>query len=121
MTLRFHTAPMSFRGDDKLDVTRGTGGPFGQAFAPSDELLWPLIAKRKRQGLTDADWADFSDRFRAEMRESYRRRRADWEALLGGETATLCCHCPRPERCHRGLLASILVRLGAVYEGEVCG
>lgn len=52
------------------------------------------------------------------MRSSYRANRAAWDALLQRERVTLCCYCTDPARCHRVVLARILVRLGATYEGE---
>lgn len=57
------------------------------------------------------------------MRESYRRERSRWQALLARPEVTLMCYCtPGPDgvlRCHRRLLAeAILPRLGAEDCGE---
>jgi hypothetical protein len=43
VTLAVHTARMSYRGDDRLDVTRKSAGPEGIAFAPSWAILRPAL------------------------------------------------------------------------------
>ena len=71
-----------------------------------------------------ATWARYAPQYRAEMRAGYGARtkpgphRAAWERLLAKPSATLCCYCVDPARCHRRLLAEMLVACGAVYEGE---
>ena len=64
--------------------------------------------------------------YTAEMRASYRSNRAAWDAFLARETATVVCFCPRRDpgdgqrhTCHRGHLAAILAKCGAVDAGEV--
>ena len=47
------------------------------------------------------------------MRAAYGRNRRPFDQLLARESVTLVCYCPSPERCHRSLLAEILVKLGA--------
>lgn len=69
--------------------------------------------------LDRACWVLYAGAFLGEMRESYRRQRGAWKALLAREVVTLSCYCTDPEACHRTLLGrEILPRLGAVYEGE---
>ena len=118
MSLRVCTARVSYRGPDRLDVTRKSGGPAGTPFAPSWALLGPFLKKRSATGLTDADWAAYVAGYQEEMRASYAHRRSEWDALLARGQVTLCCYCTDSDRCHRTILASILVVLGAVYEGE---
>jgi uncharacterized protein YeaO (DUF488 family) len=109
--LRIQTARISYGGPSRLDVTRQDGSPF----APSWELL-----RWARQGpLADKGWRIYSERYIAEMRRSYRKHRAAWDELLARDHVVLCCYCVDHRRCHRSLLAGILVKLGAVYDGEL--
>lgn len=124
MTLQIFTARIGCRDADVLDVTRAGAekrpGP-GSAFAPSRALLNPYIARRRAGRLTAADWQEYSERYREEMRQSYRANRAAWDALLARDRVVLACYCVAiPEiQCHRVLLARILEQLGAVYGGEL--
>lgn len=100
------------RDPDALDITRAgakarPSGP-GVAFAPS----WDLLLRGKRGELT-------CEQYTAEMRESYRRRRDDWRALLARERVVLCCYCTDPKQCHRSVFARILAKLGARPLGEL--
>ena len=117
VTLRVRTARVSYGGPDRLDVTRktGTGGLF---LAPSWAILRPVL-DRRRIG-QPFDWAGYVAAYKAEMRESYRRDRAAWDALLARESVTLVCYCTDAVQCHRHVLRrEILPALGAVDAGEV--
>ena len=131
MTLRVHTARVAYGGPDRFDVTRGSGGPDGAPFAPSWSILnhaLDLFKKAKafrkdgEEGLAEAmeesAWREYAPRYVQEMRDSWGTNRAPWTALLAREEVTLVCYCTDPERCHRRLLAEILVKLGAKDEGE---
>lgn len=146
MTLHVFTARMSYRGADRLDVTRKSGAGHALAFAPSWAILNPAIELRRvaeslraavqaarASGADDrvesgaiaaeridaAAWALYVPAFRAEMLTSYRVHRASWDWLLEQCEVTLCCYCSDPARCHRRLLAgTILPKLGAVDGGE---
>lgn len=119
MTLRVRTARVSYRGADRLDVTRKSAGPDGLPFAPSWGILSPALTKLATGTLTDEDWRVYSEQYTAQMRTSYRDQRAAWDALLAREHVVLVCYCADAERCHRRVLAGILAKLGAVDEGEV--
>lgn len=111
-----------YQGDDALDVTRTATG-FGRQFAPSRELLNEGQRRKRLAGSNAEDrmeaWLWYAPRYIEEMRESFKRRRSAWDALLEQEVLTLCCYCGRGgKECHRRLLAEILVRLGAQYRGE---
>jgi len=113
--LPHHGCP-GYTGPDALDVTRGSGGPFGGAFAPSRELL-AEANKRKRAAKGDADhlamvWSWYVPLYTEEMRTSWRTNRQAWLAMLARDLTTLCCYCAHPERCHRSLLAVLLQRAG---------
>jgi uncharacterized protein (DUF488 family) len=128
------------RGEDVLDITRKGADPVGVIFAPSDALLIPILAARKRQrrlfatcfdtpraqlveearAIEEEAWAWYVPRYLDEMRASYRRQRRAWDALLARERVCLVCFCPKAERCHRTVLATqILPRLGATFVREI--
>lgn len=148
-TLVVQTARVSFRGSDRIDITRKSAGPDGIAFAPTWEILRAVQAARKSGDAQayDRAWDTYVLRYTAEMRVSFgmvpgsdayetmalsdaaevdaalrrgvRPAPGSWSALLERESATLVCYCPTPNRCHRRLLAEILKKLGARYLGEV--
>lgn len=139
MTLHVQSARISYRGPDRLDVTRksGTDGLF---LAPSWAILRPALdamnaAKEEwdfyanegawscgedaRRRL-DGTWRSYITAYEREMAKSRVENRAQWDALLARDRVVLCCYCTDPEHCHRALLrARILPALGAIDEGEV--
>lgn len=120
MTLTVYTARITYRGADRLDVTRGSAGPDGLPFSPSPKILWPMIKLRRERGVIAEReaWPKYAADYTAEMRASYRDNRPAWDALLARDEITLCCYCSGdPAFCHRTLLAEILGKLGA----NVCG
>lgn len=143
-SLLFHTAihpntrqaPRGYRGPSMLDITRGTGGPAGDPFAPSKALLSEAQRRMADDG-PEAGFAFYEPHYVAQMRESWVRKRAAWDALLARNHAVLVCYCPgrdysddgtpgaANERCHRFVLARLLVKAGekvgrrVVYGGEV--
>jgi hypothetical protein len=119
MTLHVATARVSYGGPDRLDVTSRTASPLGRVFAPPWSLVWPLVQKRRRGLLTEADWAGYAEAYTALMRQSYLLRRGAWEELLARERVVLVCYCTDVAQCHRRLLGEILGKLGAQYQGEL--
>lgn len=125
--LRFYTARVSYAGEDRLDVSRkgadahardhqgdpGLGGPF----APSWAILGPALKARSAEGaLTEKVWREYNDAYGEEMG---RLSLSEWGSLLRGlSLATLVCYCTDASRCHRTVLAELLVRRGAEYLGE---
>ena len=123
-----YTARISYGGPDRLDVTRKGGS----IFAPAFDLL-----HAGNHGLID--WPTYVERYTEQMRwcwkraageaEDYRRAevRQRWLELLRRDRVVLCCYCTNPERCHRTILAGLLVKAGehvglpAEYLGEVAG
>lgn len=149
MSLIVHTARVSSRDPDRLDVTRksGTSGLF---LAPSWATLLPAIRARGAFELKWAEleesmerddmqaerhlacelgaakqtwvaaWSDYKRAYLDEMRRSYVEHRAQWVALLARPRVVLCCYCTDSEHCHRTLLArDILPKLGATNGGEL--
>ena len=121
------TARVSYRGRDRLDISRKSGDETGIVFARSWELLGPYLALRKIAPINEQDWQRYTEAYTQEMRTSYRRHRTVWEAVLEGNatlagpdspTVTLCCYCNDPSRCHRTILAGILGKLGASVMAE---
>lgn len=131
MTLHVHTARLGLRDQDYLDISlqgnmrRVDGGEIGGHrgvglfFAPSPDLLYPYLSKRKWGRLTAADWPAYVEGYTAEMRRSYRERRGAWTEILSWERVVLLCFCTDSQRCHRRVLAGILTKLGAVDCGEI--
>lgn len=125
--LRFYTARVSYGGPNRLDVSRkgadrhaqahggdpGLGGPF----APSWALLGPALKAREAAGgmIPAAAWRAYVEAYGEEMS---RVSAGDWSNLLTLSLATLVCYCGDPARCHRTVLAELLVRRGAEYLGE---
>lgn len=115
-----YTARVSYRGGDRLDITRKSAGPDGLPFAPSWRILRPALAARRAGGPVAVAyaWPQYAADYTAEMRTSYRGHRAAWEALLRRDEVTLVCYCKDPLFCHRRLLAELLVACRATYSGE---
>ncbi|MFI5297254.1 MAG: DUF488 family protein [Polyangiales bacterium] len=149
MPLQVYTARIACDDPDRFDITRKSGGEAGEPFAPSWKTLGPVLRLRQEQQKLEVDasdalrakhaeeakaltqraraaareveraWVRYIDDYTAEMRLSYRARRAAWNALLARERVVLVCYCTEPERCHRTLLGkNILPKLGAVFLGE---
>lgn len=111
-----------YTGADRLDVTRGSGSVLGLHFAPSRDLLNEAQRLKKAAKKNDeqlvAAWEWYRPRYLEELRQSYRTNYGAWLELLARDELTLCCYCGTAERCHRRLLAEVLVKLGAKYLGE---
>lgn len=123
---------------DLLVITREEADAEGLpgVFAPIWAILTPVLDARRAQrgtfygpdreaALEDARrleleaWRVYVPSFIEEMRASYRRHRGDWERLLARERVVLACACRAPERCHRTILATVILpKLGARYGGE---
>lgn len=117
--LEVWTARVTYAGADRLDITRRSCAPIGVAFAPSWEILRPVLAARTTSSEAKAlVWELYARAYRLEMRRSYVERRDDWKAVLDRSSVTFVCFCGQSARCHRSLLASYFGRLGANVRGE---
>ncbi len=77
--------------------------------APSVETM-----KLGRGAETDADWAEFSRRYRAEMATPDARHALELLAALSrAVNFSVGCYCEREDRCHRSILEQLLVANGA--------
>jgi len=133
MSIVVYTAHISTRDPDRLDVTRKTGGDFGTVFAPSWGILKPALDARRaaRYAMTEAQrkaaekraedaWDAYVPAYLAEMAASRRARPKVWQSLMTARPRrVLVCYCMDPKRCHRTLLASLLVEMGAENRGEL--
>ena len=107
--LKVYTSRISYRGKDRWDITVQTGS---KIFAPS----WDLVMGIKKGQITEKQ---YTDAYLLMMKESYKKNRKEWDDLLAKDRIVLVCYCPAGAFCHRYLLANILVKLGATYEGEI--
>lgn len=121
------TASLQHRPPDLFDVTWKSGGDRGRIFAPTPELLWPLIEKRRAGALTRGDLASYHRAYVALLGDRYRKDPGPFLELLRRERATLGCFCHAPgdaSGCHRIVLAWVLLQIahargiGLRYEGE---
>ena len=80
--------------------------------APSDALVKQALAAR-----TDAQWRAFVRRYRAEMKAPDAARTIALLARLSQDANfSVGCYCEDPKRCHRSVLAEILVEEGAAVK-----
>ncbi len=130
--LQVLTSRIDYIGPDGLNVTRKSGTSLGKTFAPSWSILRPALeglehAKTLRsrglymeaQQIEDQTWELYSNLYTQEMRESYKNNQVEWKQLLGMRRVVLLCYCKDANICHRSVLANILIKCGAVYNGEV--
>ncbi len=106
--LEVYTAQYAYDGKDRLDIT--VGGR--TVFAPTWKMVLAYRAKKISQ-------EEYTEQYIQKMRGSYNLYRKEWNKLLSMKQTVLVCYCARNKFCHRKLLARILVRLGAVYKGEL--
>ena len=134
---------------DVVDITRQHVTAPGQTphfLAPSWDILRDVLAARKqarevlalakkihpddtesdpRDLYDEADrleinaWIAYEPLYLAELRESYRRDRPQWNAFLAKKRVVLGCVCAKRERCHRVLAARVLGLCGADVRGEL--
>ena len=132
--ITIYTANIIFSGADRLDITangvdtaRNKGLPApGACLAPSGGLLSWALQQIYVYGDTEETrrclWPEYSRRYLEEVRDTYRKDKKPFEALLRRSSLVLVCYCKDAAYCHRRLAADILVKLSeghAQYEGEV--
>jgi uncharacterized protein YeaO (DUF488 family) len=95
-------------------------------FAADDwyDVWFPTLAptlptmKRALAATTDAQWAAFARKFRAEMTKPDASRALDLLALLSRHTDfSVGCYCADASRCHRSILRVLLRERGATIRG----
>ena len=79
--------------------------------APSAALVKSILAESE---VTPAQWAKFAKSYRSEMNEPERARLLDVLARLSHDADfAVGCYCVDYDRCHRSILAELLVEHGA--------
>ena len=109
-----------FSGSDAVLVGAKHLSPLSPSWKIED-AIFRLKDAASAQGTTvSADiWERYVNAYKQEMREVWRKNRGAFAELLQRKRATLLCSCPDPARCHRRVLADILVSTGyATYGGE---
>lgn len=77
--------------------------------APSVELM-----KLGRSASSEKEWAAFARKYRAEMKDSEKRRVLDLLAALSRDSDfAVGCYCEDETRCHRSILRELLAERGA--------
>lgn len=74
----------------------------------------PAAIELARRAASDAEWAAFVKRYRAEMNAPDNRRTLDLLAALSHQTDfSVGCYCADEARCHRSVLRALLAERGA--------
>lgn len=77
--------------------------------APSVETM-----KLGQAAASEADWAGFARKYRAEMKRPETQREIELLAALShGTNFAVGCYCEDEARCHRSLLRELLIEAGA--------
>lgn len=77
--------------------------------SPSEELI-----KAGTAALSEAQWASFVRRFRAELAKPERARLVDLLVAMSRTTSfSVGCYCEDESRCHRSVLRALLAERGA--------
>ena len=95
-----------------LDITVKGNHKVGRFFAPS----WDMVSNYKNNTISEKE---YEKQYRKMMRLSYTEHRDAWNKVLELKEIVLICFCPSDSFCHRHLLAKYLVKLGAIYNGEL--
>lgn len=106
--MKVNTAQFRYSAEDRIDITVKTGL---SAFAPT----WEMVKGYKSGAISEIQYTNM---YLDLMRESYMYKPNVWGNLLSMESVTLVCYCATGQFCHRHLLMSYLVQLGAI-KGDV--
>lgn len=108
--LRIGTVRRPPRGVPRAEFARGNWyDVWYPNLAPSAETM-----QLGQAAASDADWRAFEKRYRAEMGEAEASRTLDLLAALSRTAAfSVGCYCAQEDRCHRGILRSLLAERGA--------
>lgn len=78
----------------------------------------PLVSWALSQPWTDKRWAKYERAYRSEMKKPAAARLIALLAALSHQTNfAIGCYCEDESRCHRSILADLLVGAGATIEG----
>lgn len=132
------SARIGYIGKHALDISRKSGKGNGLLFAPSWDILNPVIKLRREldalledtigadviardyaESMENAAWADYVPRFTDEMRRSFASNRDRWIDVIREPRVVLLCYCTHKAHCHRHLVRSMLAKVGRSVGREV--
>ena len=109
--LRLGTVRRPPRGVKKTDYARLD---YYDAWLPELAPSAALVAWATSKPWTDARWAQFARRYRAEMRAPAAQRLLALLAALSPQAnVSVGCYCEDESRCHRSVLRELLAEAGA--------
>jgi uncharacterized protein YeaO (DUF488 family) len=113
--LRLGTVRRPPRGVRKSDYSRLD---YYDLWLPDLAPSAPLVSWALSKPWTDARWAQYARRYRAEMRAPAAQRLIALLAALSLQThLSVGCYCADASRCHRSLLRELLAAAGARIDG----
>jgi len=62
---------------------------------------------------------EYTTEYYIQMRQSYRNNKQKWTDVLNSSRYVFVCYCNSTSFCHRKLLTKILIKLGAIFDGEI--
>ena len=99
-------------GEHVLDTTVKSARGIARTFAPT----WEMVMGHKQHRIL---WSEYTEAYYALMRKRFQVNEEHFKELLYADRIVLCCYCPDTSRnirrCHRYLLADILMKLGPRY------
>jgi uncharacterized protein YeaO (DUF488 family) len=111
--LRLGTVRRPPRGVKKSDYARLD---YYDLWLPDLAPSAPLVAWATSKPWTDARWAQFARRYRAEMRAPAAQRLVALLAALSAPAhLSVGCYCADESRCHRSVLRELLAEAGADF------
>jgi uncharacterized protein YeaO (DUF488 family) len=114
--LRLGTVRRPPRGVKKEDFARRN---FYDTWLPELAPSAGLVSWALSEPWNDLRWETYAERYRSEMREPAVQRLLALLAALSRQTNfSVGCYCEDESRCHRSLLAELLVEAGAVMTDE---
>jgi uncharacterized protein YeaO (DUF488 family) len=112
--LRLGTVRRPPRGVKKSDYARLD---YYDLWLPDLAPSAPLVSWAGSKPWTDARWAQFARRYRAEMRApAAQRLLAVLAALSAQANLSVGCYCENESRCHRSVLRGLLAEAGARFQ-----
>lgn len=109
--LRIGTVRRPPRGVRKADYAKRN---YYDAWLPELSPSAPLVSYALSKPWTDARWARYARRYRAEMRQPAAQRLIALLAALSRRADfSIGCYCADERRCHRSLLGALLAERGA--------
>lgn len=111
--LHFNTSSYRYSGICRCDITYKSTDKVGQLFAPTKQL----VHQYKFNSMSNED---YTNQYYQLMRQSYRQNKEKWLTIINSdEHYVFVCYCKANTFCHRYLLKDILIKLGAIYDGEI--